>query len=191
MLTQALLFLITTIGGLFALALLLRFLLQCLRAPARNQLAEFLAAITNFAVLPARRVIPGWWGLDLATLVLAWLTEVAQIWLVLAIKGQDHGPAVGVAWAALFALATVQLLVLTVYIVMGALIIQAVLSWVSPYHPLAPLLGSVTRPILRPLQKIIPLVANVDLSPLVAIIVCQLLLMVPLASLETALGRML
>ena len=73
MVAQTLIFLLTTVGDLFVLALLLRFVLQWLRAPARNQLSEFLAALTNFIVLPARRVIPGWWGLDLATLVVAWL----------------------------------------------------------------------------------------------------------------------
>ena len=74
MFAQAAIFLITTIGGLFTLALLLRFVLQILRAPARNQLSEFLAVVTDFVVRPARRVIPGLWGIDLATLTLAWLS---------------------------------------------------------------------------------------------------------------------
>ena len=74
MLAQAAIFLITTIGGLFTLALLLRFVLQILRAPARNQLSEFLAVVTDFVVRPARRLIPGLWGIDLATLTLAWLS---------------------------------------------------------------------------------------------------------------------
>ena len=191
MLLQALIYIITTIGGLFTLALLLRFLLQLLRAPARNQLSAFLNALTDFAVRPARRVIPGWWGLDLATLVLAWFTEFAQIWLVLSIKGWEPGPEVGITLVALGALAAVQLVKFAVYIVMVAVVMQAVLSWVSPYTPLTPLLASVTRPFLRPFQKIIPLVANVDLSPLAALFVCQLLLIVPLAWLESTLSRFL
>jgi YggT family protein len=191
MLPQALIFIISTIGGLFALALLLRFLLQCLRAPARNQLAVFLAALTDFVVRPARRVIPGLWGLDLATLLLAWLTEVIQIWLVLAVKGYEPGSAVGVGLAALAALGAVQLATLTVYILMAAFIMQAVLSWIAPHSPLAPLLTNVTRPLLRPIQRVIPLVANVDLAPLVALIICQLILIVPLAWMEAALSRML
>ena len=77
MLVQTLIFLVTTLGDLFVLALLMRFLLQWARAPARNQLSLFLAAITDFAVRPARRVIPGWWGLDFATLVLAWIAAIA------------------------------------------------------------------------------------------------------------------
>jgi YggT family protein len=191
MFAQALIFLITTVGGLFTLALLLRFMLQLLRAPARNQLSEFVAAITNFAVLPARRVIPGWWGLDLATLTLAWFIELLQTWLTLKLKGYEPGSAVGTALAALALLAAIEVARLAVYIVMAAIILQAVLSWINPYSPLAPLLTSVTRPFLRPFQKMVPPVANVDLSPLFVLIACQLLLMVPLAWLEAAVSRLL
>ena len=191
MATQALIFLITTLGGLFALALLLRFMLQLLRAPARNQLSDFLAALTDFAVRPARRVIPGLWGLDLATLMLAWLIEAAQLWLVLQLKGYELGAAVGIALAALALLAALQVARLGLYIVMFAVLMQAVLSWVNPYNPLTPLLAGVTRPLLRPFQKLVPPLANVDLSPLFALIVCQLLLTVPLAWLEAVASRLL
>lgn len=191
MLAQTLIFLVTTLGDLFAFALLVRFLLQWVRAPARNQLSEFVAAITNFVVIPTRRLIPGLWGLDLASLLLACLTEVLKLWLILQIKGFQFGSAVGMALLALLALAAIQLLQLAVYLVMGALILQAVLSWVNPYSPIAPLLNSVTRPFLRPFQKVIPLVANVDLSPLAALLVCQLLIGVPLTWLEANLGRLL
>jgi len=191
MLVNALIFLITTIGELFALALLLRFMLQLLRAPARNQLSEFVAALTDFIVRPARRVIPGLWRLDLATLLLAWLTEAAQVWLVLQIKGYELGPAVGIALIALAALAALQIVRLAVYVVMIAVVLQAVLSWVNPYSPLAPLLTAVTRPFLRPFQMLVPTIANVDLSPLFVLIICQLLLTVPLAWFETLVGRLL
>ncbi len=188
MLTQALIFLITTLGGLFTLALLLRFMLQALRAPARNQLSEFLAALTDFAVRPTRRIVPGWWGLDLATLVLAWLVELLQIWLTLQLKGYEFGSAVGSAVVALVLLAAIQIARLAVYIVMGAVILQAVLSWINRHSPL---LASVTRPFLRPFQKRVPPVANVDLSPIFVLIACQLILIVPLAWLEAAVGRLL
>ena len=191
MLSQTLIFLITTSGDLFALALLLRFMLQLLRAPARNQLSEFVAAITDFAVRPARRVIPGLRGVDLATLTLAWLTEAAQIWLVLQLKGYELGSAVGIALIALAALAATQIARLAVYVVMIAVVLQAVLSWVNPYSPLAPLLASVTRPFLRPFQKLVPPIANVDLSPLFVLIICQLVLTVPVAWLDALVGRML
>jgi YggT family protein len=191
MLAQTLIFLITTVGDLFVLALLLRFILQWVRAPARNQLSEFLAAVTNFVVRPARRVIPGLWGLDLATLVLAWLVAALQLWLVLEVKGYVLDSAIGVALAALAGLAALEIARLTVYVVMAAVILQAVLSWVNPYNPLSALLGSVTRPFLAPFQKRVPMIANVDLSPLFVLLICQLLLAVPLLWLESTLGRLL
>ena len=191
MLTQTLIFLVTTLGDLFVFALLLRFILQCLRAPARNPLSAFVVALTDFIVLPTRRVIPGLWGLDLATFILALLTAGLELWRVLQLKGYVLGSAVGVAMIALAALAAIHIVRLTLYIVMFAIVLQAVLSWVNPYNALAPLLTAVTRPFLRPFQKLIPLVANVDLSPLFALIVCQLLLAVPLVWLEATVGRLL
>lgn len=191
MLTHTLSFLIITLGDLFALALLLRFMLQLLRAPARNQVSVFVAALTDFVVRPARRVIPGLAGLDLATLALAWLTEMVQLWLVLQLKGYEPGAAVGVALIALAALAAVQIVRLAVYVVMVAVVVQAVLSWVNPYSALAPLLGSITRPFVRPFQKLVPVIANVDLSPLCVLITCQLVLTVPLAWLEALVRPML
>jgi YggT family protein len=191
MLAQTLIFLLTTLGDLFVLALLLRFFLQWLRAPARNQLSEFLAAVTDFIVRPARRVIPGWWGLDLATLILAWLVAALQLWLVLQIKGYELNSAAGVALAALAALAAIDIARLTIYMVMIAVILQAVLSWVQPYNELGPMLSSITRPFLRPFQKRVPLIANVDLSPLFVLIICQLLLAVPVVWLEATVGRLL
>jgi len=188
-LTQALIFLIVTLGDLFALALLLRFMLQLLRAPARNPFSQFVAALTDFVVRPARRVIPGLGGLDLATLALAWLTEMAQFWIVLQLKGYVPRSAIGIALTAVAALAAIQLVRLAVYVVMVAVVVQAVLSWVNPYSPLAPLLASVTRPFLRPFQRMMPTIANVDLSPLFVLILCQLLLTVPLTWLDALIRR--
>jgi YggT family protein len=191
MLSQTLIFLVVTLGDLFALALLLRFMLQLLRAPARNPFSQFVAALTDFVVRPARRVIPGFGGFDLATLVLAWLTEMVQFWIVLQIKGYVLGSAAGTAMIALAALAAIQIVRLAVYVVMVAVVVQAVLSWVNPYNPLAPLLANVTRPFLRPFQKLVPMIANVDLSPLCVLIVCQLLLTVPLTWLDALVRRLL
>ena len=191
MLASTLIFLVTTAGDLFVLALLLRFILQWARAPARNQLSAFLAALTDFIVRPARRAIPGWWGLDLASLLLAWVVASVELWLVLTIKGYDLGSAAGSAAAALAALAVLHLLRLAVYIVMIAVIVQAVLSWVQPYNAATPLLSSVTRPFLRPFQKRVPTIANVDLSPFIVLIICQLLLAVPLLWAEATVSRLL
>ena len=98
----------------------------------------------------------------------------------------------GVNWFGVRSTATVSSgSVVVQVLVMGALILQAILSWVNPYSPIAPILNSVTRPFLRPFQRVIPLVANVDLSPLAALLVCQLILAVPLTWLEANLGRLL
>jgi len=173
MLTQVLVFLIETVAGFFTVLLLLRFLMQWARA-GRNPVADFVNAFTNFAVRPLRRVVPGLWGLDLSTLLLAWLVQFLEILLVRAVVvGSDVSGAMLLA-VALMALVNVARL--TLYIVIAVVILQAVLSWVNPYSPIAPLLNALTRPFLRPLQRVIPTVANVDLSPLVVIIICQLLL---------------
>ena len=174
---QALQFLLETFLGLFALALLLRFFLQWLRAPARNPLTYFLAALTDWIVVPARRVIPGLWGLDLATLLLAWLTEVVLILATYWLKGSGLEPAAGVSLVLIGFLAAVQLVKLSLWILMIAVIVQALLSWLSPFSPAMPLLNSLVRPFLRVFQKRIPPVGNVDLSPLFVVVVCQLLLM--------------
>jgi YggT family protein len=191
LLTNALIFLVTTVFGLFVVALLLRFYLQWVRASYRNPLSEFLQALTDFMVKPARRLIPGLWGLDLATLALAWLAQLLEILIVLQIRDYGLGPAVGQSLAAAALLALVMLVKIGLYIVMAAVIVQVVLSWVGPYSPLMPLANSMTRPFLRVFQRRVPPIGNVDLSPLFALVVIQLLLMLPVAWAETALSRLL
>jgi YggT family protein len=173
----AILFLLNTFVGLFALALLLRFYLQAFRAPARNPLSAFLAALTNWIVVPTRRLIPGLWRLDLSTLVLAWLAEVLLLWAGVSLSS-GFGPAVGARLVQLLLLGAVEVFKLSLYILMFAVIAQAVLTWVAPYSPAMPLLNSLTRPFLVPFQRRIPLIGGVDLSPLFLIVVIQLTLFV-------------
>jgi YggT family protein len=191
MLTNALIFLVNTLFGLFVVALLLRFYLQWARAPYRNPLSVFLQALTDFMVRPARRFIPGLWGLDLSSLALAWLAQWVEILLVLQIRGYVLGPAAGQTFAAGALLALVMLVKIGLYIVMAAVIVQVVLSWMGPYSPLMPLANSMTRPFLRVFQRRVPPIGNVDLSPLFALVVIQLLLMLPVAWLESAVGQLL
>jgi YggT family protein len=191
MFQNALVFLIETIAGLFTVALLVRFFMQWARAPQRNPVSEFVNALTNFAVLPARRFIPGLWGLDLATLLVAWLVQFLELFLVLLLGGYPlHADPVQ-AFAAIALLAVVRLLRLGLYILMVALIVQAVLSWVNPYSSVAAVTNVLTRPFLRPVQRLVPPIANVDLSPLVLIVICQLILMLPVAYLEVLFMRLL
>jgi len=191
MLSGALIFLVETAFGLFVVALLLRFYLQWARAPLRNPLSEFLRALTDFMVRPARRIVPGLWGLDLATFALAWIVQLLELVIVLHLRGYQPGAEAGLAFAVLVALALVALVRLGLYIVMAAVIIQVVLSWLGPYSPLAPLVNSLTRPFLRVFQKRIPPVGNVDLSPLFLLVVIQLLLMLPVAWAQVSLTRLL
>ncbi len=190
MLSGALIFLVNTAFGLFTVALLLRFYLQWVRAPHRNPLSEFLAALTDFMVRPTRRFIPGLWGLDLATLLLAWLVQVVEVLIVHHLRGYQLAPQAGLALAAILLMAAVLIIKLLLYIVMFTVLVQAVLTWVSPHSPVMPLLNTMARPFLRVFQRLIPPVGNVDLSPLFVMIVCQLLLMVPVALLEGAVARL-
>lgn len=191
MISGALIFLIETAFGLFVVALLLRFYLQWARAPHRNPLSEFLQALTDFMVKPARRFIPGLWGLDLATLALAWLIQLLELFIVLQLRGYQAGAGAGMVFATLVLLALVTLARLGLYIILAAVIIQVVLSWLSPSSPAMPLLNSLTRPFLRVFQHRIPPVGNVDLSPLFLLVVIQLLLMLPVAWAEISLSRLL
>lgn len=191
MFAQAIAFLLQTFLGLFSIALLLRFYLQLMRAPARNPVSQFLAALTDFAVRPARRVIPGLWGMDLSTLVLAWLVEFVLLLAVLLVVGHAFGAEIGLSVVGLLLLAGVNVLRTSLYILMGALIVQAVLSWVAPQSPVAPVVNALTRPLLRPLQRRIPPVGAVDLSPLFAIVALQLVLMLPVAWLESVVRSLL
>lgn len=171
---QISIFLIDTILGLFSLVLLLRFYLQLFRVPSYNQLSKFLFAVTDFIVRPARRVIPGWKGMDLSTLLLAWTVECIIVACIYALQGFDIGSSVG----AIALLGVIEIIKMTLYIMLIMIIVQAVLSWVNPQSPLAPMLNNFTRPFLGFFRRHIPLIANVDLSPIFALIVIQLLLMI-------------
>lgn len=191
MIAQALLFLISTLGDFFAGVLLLRFLLQWLRAPAGNPLSPFVIALTNFIVKPARRIIPGLWGMDLSTLVLSWLVATLMTGLTLKISGYTTSPHIGEVAIGICALGALRVLRIAISLAVIALLLQVVLSWVSPDSPFAPTLNNLTRPLLRPLQQRIPPVANIDLTPWIAFVILQLILIVPVSWLEMLVGRLL
>lgn len=187
MIAGALSFLLQTLGNLFVIAVLLRFMMQLFRVPFRNPFAQFIVALTDFAVKPLRRVVPGVFGLDWACLILAWLVEVlvvvADYWL----DGFPFGLAGSQVWPVMMGLGLVRLLSLAVYMVIGLTLVRAVLSWVNTNSPLMPVVYELSEPFLRPLRRIVPMVSNVDLTPLVLFILCQLVLMVPVFALERAL----
>ena len=187
---QALIFLLETFLGLFIYALLLRFYLQTVRAPARNPLSYFLASLTDFVVRPARRVIPGLWGYDLSTLLLAWITGVILVYLVTLLGGR-FGFGSGSAIAGVCLLAALDLFRRFLIILMVCVFAQAILSFISRYNPAMPILNSLTRPFLQIFQRRIPPVGNVDLSPLFVLVICQVLLLWPVEALKQSIERML
>lgn len=176
MLNQILRFLLDTIFGFFVFVLLARFYLQLLRASFRNPLGQFLTALTNWLVLPARRLIPGMFGVDLASFLLAWLIEALLLFLLYLLKGGGPGTASGVLVGVFFSLALLELMRFSLYLLVGVILVQVVISWVSPYAPLAPLFNALTAPFLRPFRRWVPPIGNVDLSPLFVLVVAQLLL---------------
>lgn len=175
------------VGGFFVVLFLLRFYFQWLRVPFRNQVGEFVVATTNWMVKPARRVVPSLLGLDLASLLCAWLLQAALLALLLVIGGRDLSFAPATAAGMVLAIALVDLLQLSVKILLFVVILQAALSWLSPGNPLQYVLDAVTRPLLRPLRRLLPPIANVDMSPLL-LILALLILLVPIAELRLMVG---
>ena len=182
MLNQAIAFVVETIFNLFILSALVRFWMQVLRAPARNPLAQFTMALTDFAVKPMRRLLPGFFRLDIASLAVAWGAEVVLLAIVSLLQGVELVS--GTAVSVLLFLALVKLARLTVYIIMVSVFLQALLSWVNPYHPVAPFFEAMTRPFLKPFQRAVPPIGGVDITPVLVLIACQLVLMLPVAWLE-------
>ena len=183
MINQALAFVANAIASLFILAALIRFWMQAFRAPSRNPIAYFSMAVTDWAVKPLRRVVPGVLKLDWASLIVAWALEfVLQAVLVFLLSPAPiENPAV---LSVVFFMAFVEMIRLSIYIFMGALIIQVVLSWVSPYHPMAPFTNAFVNPFTKPLRRVIPPLGGLDITPLFVFIFFQLLLMLPVAWLE-------
>jgi YggT family protein len=172
MLAQIGVYLVEAVFGFFVFMLLARFHFQWLRVSFRNQIGEFVIATTNWLVLPTRRFVPGLAGLDLPTLLLAWVLQTLCVWIVVAMRGIDPALIDVILRAAL------DLLRYSLYILVFAIIVQVVISWVNPYAPMAPVFNSVTAPFLRPLRRFIPPLAGVDLTPLVLLIIIQIILIV-------------
>ncbi len=174
-LSRGVFLIVDTLGGFFSLLLLLRFFMQLFRVSFANQIGAFVVQLTNWLVLPLRKVLPGVFGLDLATLLPAYLVQVIVLLARLALSPGFALEADGaLLWT--FAYGFVATLRLCVYLFIALMILQAVLSWVNPYSPLARPVGQLTQPLLRPVQRVLPPIANIDLSPLVLILIAQLVL---------------
>lgn len=168
-------FLIGTLFSIYIAIVMVRLLLAWARADFYNPISQAIVKITNPPLLPLRRVIPPIGKLDTASVVLMILLKAIAIWLLALLQGL-RAPLLTVLYVAVF-----QLIELAIYVYIFALILQAVLSWVSPGgygNPVAGLLYSLTEPLLRPLRRIVPPVGMLDLTPMVAIILLYALLIV-------------
>lgn len=170
---QASSFIISTLLGLYIVVVILRFLLQLIRADFYNPLSQFVVKATNPLLIPLRKFIPGLFGLDMASLTLAYLLQVTELFLLFFIKGGQFPVFM------IFYLAIGQLISLFLYIYLIAILVQAVMSWINPgsYNPMMALISQLTEPLLAPARKIMPPFSGLDLSPLLVIIGLNLLIM--------------
>jgi YggT family protein len=176
MLTAIFTLLVGTLCDLLALAFLIRFAMQWLRVPFWNPFGRFVLALTDWAVLPARKVVPSLFGLDLASLLLAWLVQILLMSMVIALRGESGGAISFDLGLIVVISGLIEVLRLAVYLAMGVIIIWVVLSWVNPHSPIAPLFNQLAAPMLKPFRRLIPPIGGVDLSPLVALLLLQVVL---------------
>lgn len=182
-LSNPLVFLIQTLFGAYIAVVMLRFLLQWLRADFYNPLSQFIVKVTTPALRPLRRIIPGYGGVDFASIVLMWLLQALELSLVLLVSGAGLHAGV-LLWA------IPQLIALLINVFLVAIFIQVILSWVNPgaYNPAAALLHSLTEPLLGPARRLIPPIGGLDLSPMLVIIGLYLLQMLLLPPLQMLVG---
>lgn len=171
---SAFLYLIDTVFSIYISIVLLRLILQLVRADFYNPLSQLIVKATNPILIPLRKVIPGLGGIDWASLVLAIALIVAKITLMTVIAlGVVPGPLA-------VALFSVRELILSIlHIFLFSIIAQAILSWIPQmhHHPITGILHQITRPILKPIQRFIPPMGGFDLSPLIALIAIQFVIM--------------
>ena len=177
-LAQPAVFLVKVLFGLYATLVVLRFLLQLVRADFYNPLSQFIVKATRPVLNPLRRVIPGVSGIDIASLVLAWLVITLEQLAILSLAGSGFQP----LGAALLAIP--ELITLFINVFLFAILIQVILSWVNPggYNPAIALIHSLTEPLLAPVRRRMPDMGGLDLSPMVVmlgLVVLEMLLIPP------------
>jgi YggT family protein len=163
-------YLLEIVAGLLGGACLLRLYMQWQRVPFGNPIGRFVFAVTDWLVLPLRKVLPAIRKIDTASLVAAYLIECAQWLLLLALRGRIEPEL-------LFGLALFGLVRLALSAMMALVLVYAVLSWVQNESPMADLIDRLCMPLLRPFRRVIPLVGGIDLSPLALLVVLQISLM--------------
>ena len=181
-LAQPAIFLVKVLFGLYATLVVLRFLLQMVRADFYNPLSQFIVKATKPLLNPLRRIIPGVSGIDIASLVLAWFVITLEQLAILALAGTGFQP-MGAAM-----LAIPELLTLFINVFLFAILIQVIISWINPgiYNPAIGLVHSLTEPLLAPVRRRMPNMGGLDLSPMVVmlgLVLLEMLLIPPVKSL--------
>ncbi|MEY3720882.1 MAG: Integral rane protein YggT [Pseudomonadota bacterium] len=160
---------IDTVATLLAALLLLRFWMQAVRVRPPFSLGQFIFRLTDWLVLPLRRVMPGWGGLDWSSLLAVILVALLSMAIELGVRSAFNGE----TWIALSLLTLIHWVV---YGFIGLIVIEVIFSWVNPDAPLAPLVRALNEPLMRPLRRLIPPIAGVDLSPIVAFLLLRIIL---------------
>ena len=184
-LNTAAVYILQTIGSFYLLIVLLRFILQLVRADFYNPLSQFIVRATHPLLKPLRRIIPSLGGLDLASLVLALIVQYVLMALTVMLMGVGVGdPLLILVWS----LIGVTALLLKVFFF--ALIISVILSWVAQgtHNPAALLVNQICEPLLMPIRRILPNLGGLDLSPIVAFLILNLLDMLVIRNLAVSTG---
>lgn len=170
--SEILAYLVQTLLTLALLAVVLRLLLQLVRADFYNPVSQFLARLTNPLVLPLRRVVPSLGGLDLSSLLLALVLQMAAIVALLALNGVGP-PNIGplLVWSVLGVVG------LVVNIYFFALLAMIILSWIAPAsrHPALLLLFQLTEPVMAPFRRMLPNMGGLDFSPILVFILINII----------------
>ncbi len=164
---------VDVVGGLIVGACLLRAWMQRLRVGASSPVGSFVMSLTDWIVKPLRRVVPGYAGVD-------WASIIAALIITFVAATIDLGLRVGgVPPPELIALVTIVWLIKwALYLAQLMILISAVLSWVNPFSPFLPVFDALTRPILAPLRRVLPQAGRMDFSPLAALLLIQIALIV-------------
>ncbi|ARS50866.1 YggT family protein [Ectopseudomonas hydrolytica] len=185
-LIEALIYIIQTLGSLYLLIVLLRFILQLVRADFYNPLSQFIVKATQPLLTPLRRIIPGFAGLDLASLVLAILVQLLLMVVTLTLMGYNVGGFI----LQLLVWSVIGVTSLFLKVFFFALIISVILSWVAPgsYNPGAQLVNQICEPLLAPFRKLLPNLGGLDISPIFAFITINLIDRFVIGSLAASTG---
>ncbi len=171
-LNTAAIYVLQTLGSLYLLIVLLRFILQLVRADFYNPLSQFAVKATKPLLNPLRKVIPGFGGLDLASLVLAILIQLLLMVLTLLLLGYG----IGGVLPQLLVWSVIGVTALFLKVFFFALIASVILSWVAPgsYNPAAQLINQICEPLLMPIRRLLPNLGGLDISPIFAFIALNL-----------------